>query len=92
MATIDLVELTIQESKDERSRIFNKFYLKKLEIEKVFGKNINLDGPLEGRNRCTIKSLKYEGGYLNEDKYDPIFENLLSKMNALTRALRPYLK
>lgn len=87
-----LVELTIQETKEESARLFNLLYFKKLEIEALFGENIDWDGPRADRNRCKIKSFKYPGGYLTNDKYAYIFENFLFKMEALTRALKPHLK
>lgn len=87
-----LIELTIQENKDESARVFYMLKEKKDEIELAFGDNLNWDGPKEERKRCTIKSPEYSAGYLDVQMHEFIFDNYLDKMSKFIKAMRPYLK
>jgi len=85
------VELYIDRGKDseeENKQIFDTFMKSKSEIEKAFG------GPLEwqrldGKRACRIRKKVLRGGYLDEEKWPEIQDEMIESMIKLEKALRP---
>lgn len=86
-----MVELTIQESKEDSEKLFQRLKAREVEIENEFGESLRWDGPQVGRKRCKVMSQKYMYGHENVDKIDMVHESLMSKMNKFTKAIRRHI-
>lgn len=86
-----IVELTIQEEKDDSTRLFERLLAKKKEIEEGYGESLFWDGPRVGRKRCKIMSQKYLYGHKDLDKVDIVHASLMEKMNNFTKAIRRHI-
>jgi len=85
------IELTIQDNKDESSRVFEHILRQKDLIEDQLGENLRWDGSKGLRKRCKIMSKKYEFGHENLDKYNVIYKNFIDKMSAFSKIILPLL-
>ncbi len=85
------VELYIDTpDRDRNQRIFEALSLKKEMIEEVFGFPLVWDTK-EGRRACRIEKTFATGGYLDEDRWDAVHEELADAMVKLESAVRPHL-
>jgi hypothetical protein len=88
-------ELYVDRGKDsdtENESIFDQLQAHKDEIEKGFGGPLSWER-LEGKRACRIRFTQTGGGYRSpEEKWPAIQDGIISAMNRLEQALRPYLK
>lgn len=75
---------------DRNQRIFKALSLEKEVIEGAFGFPLVWDTK-EGRRACRIQKTFATGGYLNEDRWDAVHEELAEAMVKLESAVRPHL-
>lgn len=85
------VELFFQASEASlNTKRFNALFDKKEQIEKQFGEPLEWDYK-ENRKQQYIRSLSSLGGLSNEDKWNEIQDDLVSRMMKLEKALRVYI-
>jgi hypothetical protein len=88
-------ELYVDRGKDsdaENESIFDQLQANKDDIEKGFGGPLSWER-LEGKRACRIRFTQTGGGYRSpEEKWPSIQDGIISAMNRLEQALRPYLK
>jgi len=75
----------------ENKKVFDGFARMKSDIERAFG------GPLEwqrldGKRMCRIKKDIKGGGYLDQDKWPSVYEDMIGAMIRLEGAFRHYIK
>ena len=76
---------------DRNQRIFEALFLKKEQIEEVFGLPLVWDTK-EGRRSCRIHKTFDTGGYRDEDVWEAVYAELAEAMAVLERAVKPHLK
>ena len=81
------------ENKDEDTnrRLYEALQQRKEEIEGAFGGQLDWD-TREGRRVRWVRKTFATGGYLDEDRWDTVHEELADAMAKLESALKPYLK
>lgn len=88
-------ELYIDRGKDadqENKSIFEQLVAHKPEIESAFGGPLSWE-KLDGKRACRIRHTQTTGGYRSpEDKWPILQDAIVSQMDHLEKALRPYLK
>lgn len=88
------VELYIdrgKDSKDENKQIFDLLKENQTEIEKSFGDKLEWQR-LDNRRASRIRKEITTGGWKDEEKWPLIHEELIKKMIAFSKAIKPYLK
>lgn len=84
------VELYIDRGvENSNKRIFETLHERRPEIESAFGRAIDWQ-PLEGKRACRIASYVEGGGYLDEENWPQIQDELIDAMIRLEGALRPF--
>lgn len=85
------VELCIQKSKEESSKIFNDFFSNRSKIEEIFSEPLEWFPNNENtKKRCRIASEKIRIGINDEKKWTILQEKLIDKMSRLKSALSGY--
>lgn len=77
--------------RDTNLSIFDELYLQKDEIESAFGQHLDWDRPPEGRKMARIQLKFSSGGYMDEERWADVQDQLINAMIRLERALRPYI-
>lgn len=86
------VELYIDtRDQEENDRIFNALYAQKESIENRFGGELGWDH-VEGRQSSRVRYDIESGGYLDEERWPEIHDEMIDAMIRLERALRPVLR
>lgn len=76
----------------ENVAMFDQLHAHKAEIEEVFGGSLSWQR-LENRRACRIRVTQPGGGYRSPEEEWPVLQDgIISAMNRLETALRPYLK
>lgn len=84
------VELYIDTGdKDENKRIFDALFAKKQEIEKAFGSSLSWER-LDDKRGSRIRYVVKEGGLTDQAKWQSMQEAMISAMDRLSKALKPY--
>jgi hypothetical protein len=77
---------------EENKSIFDQLYAHRAEIEQAFGGPLSWER-LEEKRACRIKFAQEGGGYRSpEDQWPKMQDDIISAMNRLEQALRPFLK
>jgi hypothetical protein len=85
-------ELYIDRGRDtetENKAIFDELESHRLEIETSFGKELEWQR-LDGKRACRIAE-RIVGGYLDEDRWPEIQDEMVASMTRLERTLKPYI-
>ena len=86
------IELYIDtQDRDENQRVFAALRAKRERIERAFGSSLDWDTK-ELRRACRVQKTYKTGGYLDEDDWPDVHQELTEGMAGLESALRPYLK
>ena len=86
------VELYIDtRDSDKNQRISGALADNKDSIERTFGHSLKW-GALKGRQACRISKAYGNRGYLDEDKWEAVYEALVDAMAKFGSALKPHLK
>ena len=86
------VELYIaSRDSDQNQQYFDALFAKREVIEDRFGSSLEWQS-LEGKQACRIKKAFETGGYLDEDKWPTVHEELAEAMAKLEEALGPHVK
>jgi Domain of unknown function (DUF4268) len=85
------VELSIDTGdKDENKRIFDALHEKKAQIEQSFKAPLSWER-LDDKRMCRVRFVLREGGLIDEAKWPSIREAMISAMDRLSKAVRPFL-
>ncbi|MBU1937177.1 DUF4268 domain-containing protein [bacterium] len=87
------VELYIdrgKETTEENKQIFDKLYKKKAEIEEIFGEPLNWQR-LDERRACRISRSFENVGYLDEEGWPELIEDMIKKMIQLEKAFKSHI-
>ena len=77
---------------EENKSIFDQLFAHRAEVEEAFGGPLSWER-LEGKRACRIKFAQEEGGYRSpEDQWPKMQDDIITAMNRLEQALRPFLK
>jgi hypothetical protein len=77
---------------EENKSIFDQLFAHKMEIENAFGGPLSWER-LEEKRACRIKYYQTGGGYRSpEEEWPKLQDSIISAMNRLEVALRPFLK
>ena len=76
---------------NKNRRIFDALLLRRETIESAFGAPLDWL-PLDGQRSCRIKKTYATGGYLDEDVWEAVYEELATAMAKLELAITPHLK
>lgn len=78
-------------SEDENNEIFDRLLTKKVEIEQTFGGPLEWER-LEGKRACRIRKQITLGGYLDEQNWPKIHEEMADAMNRLYTSISPHIQ
>jgi Domain of unknown function (DUF4268) len=85
------VEISIDTGdKEENKRIFDGLYSKKSEIEQSFGAPLSWDR-LDEKRACRVRYVLKEGGLSDEAKWPVIQDAMITALDRLAKAVRPFL-
>ena len=91
MTDATAVELHIDTgNKDENKNIFDGLKAYQAQIEKFFGGPLSWER-LDEKQSCRVRSVVKEGGITEEGKWQTIQDAMISAMDRLTKALKPFL-
>jgi Domain of unknown function (DUF4268) len=81
-----------KDSEEENERIFDQLLTNREAIEKSFGGPLSWER-LEDRRACRVRFMREGGGYrAPEQEWPTIQDAIITAMNRLEQALRPFLK
>jgi len=75
--------------KEENERIFDALHLKKQDVEQIFGAPL-LWERLDTKRACRVRFL-LSGGLQDENAWPKVQESMISAMDRLSKAIKPYL-
>lgn len=80
-----------KDSEEENGAIFDQLHQHRKEIEEAFGGPLSWER-LDGKRACRVKFAQPGGYRAPEEKWPRIQDGIISAMNRLDKALRPFIK